>query len=618
MSLRLLPRRPFAALLSAVAVAALASTPTASAGEATWQFAPASAPPPPAGVAPANFPVALGEVGDVEFWAPNRGLLITGGDPPTVPAGLYAYNGESWHQLSTVCGGAHGRIVWAGPEEFWTISDERSFQLGGGNVNEITNVSLCHFLNGQIVGSYAEPFNQPGSYQEMRAGGCLSPSDCWFGGALGVAPNFGAFHLHWDGQNVSVVYAPQDHAIASMALLGAGTLLESVGPVEGDNFEGEEGRLPSLFHQVGGSSNAFTNLFLPDSSCAGGGGVCPPLPNYGTDSKERPVAPLTLGPFTLNSDYHPAQPSAAAQLWAVAAPSANPPKNLRSSEGIAHTIVLRYSQGAWSQVVGSKAPGGSEPFTATETPTGAAAEPGVPAAWVTIASGEEKQANVDRLTATGEISSKDVLGPPQGVGSRGTAGPITCPAQNDCWLATNQGWLFHLTEEAKEPERTNDYPVDTDPNFAGVITYRPPDPSVPRLPPIEPPVDDSLANQAIAPPVIPEPINQLSGGLTTMPAIEDIRSRLTHRDTLELTFKLTVKTRVQFLANRHGKVVARTRLETLAAGTRKLSMLLNPRHWPTKIDLKATPLQPLLVEKTPTSNNPNAVPPPAGSNTVGT
>lgn len=602
-------------LLGVLALALCGSPPSADAagGEVSWQSAPASAPPPPPGVAPASYPVPLGKVGDISFWAPNRGLLITEGDPPTVPAGLYAYNGRSWHELSTVCGGGEGRIVWAGPEEFWTISDQRSFQLGNGG-NDYTNLSLCHFLDGQVVGSYAEPFDQPDSYEEMDAGACLDPENCWFGGALGQAPNYGAFHLHWDGQNVSVVYASQDHAIASMALANENTLLESVQLGEDDNFEGEEPERPSLLHQVDdlNAGSLFTNVFLRNSGCTGS---CPPLPEYGTDEEGRPVDPLTLGPFALSSDYRPAQGnSATAQLWALATRASQLPASIPSSKGLAHTLVLRYSEGAWSQILGGEEPGGDEPFTDEEAPQGIAVEPGSPSAstaWVTIHS-SEGQALVDRLTDEGKIAQRDVLGTAQGVGARGNAGPIACPAANDCWLATDKGWLFHLTEKGA-PE----LPEDTDPNFGGVIAYRPPDPATPQLPPIEPPPDDSLANQQVAPPVISTPpATQTSGGVT-LPPIEDVRSRLVHRYTLELSFKVTVKTRVQFLALRHGKTVARTRMETLTAGRRKLLLALNPHHWPTKINLKDTPLQPLIVSKTP-AGNPNAVAPPVSANTVGT
>src|SRR5450755_2180629 len=124
-----------AALLSVLMAAMLTGAPTAAASEPTWRFEPAEAPPPPPGATPASFPLPLGKVGDIEFWAPNRGLLITSGTGPNcaestiengnVPCGLYAYNGVSWHLLSTVCGATNGRIAWAGPDEFWTISDQR-------------------------------------------------------------------------------------------------------------------------------------------------------------------------------------------------------------------------------------------------------------------------------------------------------------------------------------------------------------------------------------------------------------------------------------------------------------------------------------------------------------
>src|SRR6202034_3760679 len=115
-----------------------------------------------AGAQPSQFPAALGDVGDISFWAPNRGLLIPAGNE-FVPAGLYAYDGVSWHQLSTVCGGETGRIAWAGPDEFWTISDQRAGQiLGTGfEASALLNVSLCHFVNGQVVASYAMPPQQP-------------------------------------------------------------------------------------------------------------------------------------------------------------------------------------------------------------------------------------------------------------------------------------------------------------------------------------------------------------------------------------------------------------------------------------------------------------------------
>ena len=127
--------RPVRHLTVALALLALGALAPACAAGATWQFAPAEAPPAPPGVAQQPLPVPLGKVGAISFWAPNRGLLIeegtsaegcrTANGTAGVPCGLYAYNGRSWHLLSTVCGAGEGRIAWAGPEDFWTISDRR-------------------------------------------------------------------------------------------------------------------------------------------------------------------------------------------------------------------------------------------------------------------------------------------------------------------------------------------------------------------------------------------------------------------------------------------------------------------------------------------------------------
>jgi hypothetical protein len=616
-------------LLAVLAVAGMASArPDLAAAAASWQFAPASAPPPPPGAPAASSVVPLGQVGEISFWSPNRGLLIDEGtngcrttsSTAAVPCGLYAYNGAGWHLLSTVCGSGRGRIAWAGPDEFWTISDQRPGQVttSGG---ETQAVSLCHFLDGQVVGSYATPLNQPDSYLPMDAAACLSPTDCWFGGALGKGHR-GAFHLHWNGVSLTAVYSPEDHAVTSMALADQSTLLESVQLAPGEEYESESAAHPAVLHQLDppGSSIDFHNLFVPDPSCALLE-ECPPLPDYGTNLKGEPVAPYTLAGFALSSDYTPSGSNPAPpQLWVAAGPDATKPPS-SSKEGVAHTIVLRYSQGAWTQVVGGSEPGGGDPFAkeeAEEVPgelfQGVAAEPGAPAAWLTLSS-KDGEAHVDRLSAAGALT-RETLGEAQGVGKLGAAGPIACPAANDCWLATTKGWLFHLTEDPAEPERTEGYPVDTDPNFAELITYRPPDEGVPQLPSIEQPLDNSLANQAEPPPP-PKPTVQPPANLTRKPLVTDVSSHVVHRYTLELSFKLTVKARVQLLASLKRRRVAHTALQTLRAGMHTLTLRLNPRSWPNKLNLKATPLETLPTVESQGSSG-QTVPPPVSANSVST
>jgi hypothetical protein len=613
-------------VLATLALAALGWAPLAAgaeAEEATWQFAPASAPPAPAGAPAVNYPVPLGQVGQISFWAPNRGLLITGGGSSscaasasaTVPCGLYAYNGRIWHQLSTVCGGANGRIAWAGPNEFWTISDQRPGQLVTTGA-EYGNISLCHFLNGQVVASYAMPLDQPGSYLPMDSAACLSPNDCWFGGELGQPPNHGAFHLHWNGEDVTVVYGPADHAITSMALTGPGALYESVQLAPGDGYGSEDVEHPYVLHQIDppGSSVDFHDVLLPNVACATLE-FCAPLPEYGINDETDPVAPETLSGLLLSSDYTPSgsnqQPP---QMWALAGWDGLEAQS--SSEGDAHPIALRFSEGAWSQVVGGEGPGGgepggAEPFAADEQFQDIAAEPGSPAAWVTVHS-TDGEAHVDRLTTEGKLSAQETLGTTQGVGSRGNAGAIACPAAHECWLATSQGWLFHYTDG-------NALPEDTDPYFAGVITYRPPDEGVPQLPPNEPPPDDSLANQLPPPPPAAPQTTVQAPTLARKALVTDLHSHVVDHDMLELSFKLTVKAHVQLLARHGSRSVAQTRRETLKAGKHTLDLRLDPHQWPTKLDLKATPLEALpTVQTSPGGGSGQTTAPPLNSNSTST
>jgi hypothetical protein len=620
-----------AVLLATAALAgALAGASTAAGAEASWRFAPVLPPPAPEGTeATGADPVPLGHIGEISFWAPNHGLLITGGSGSScaesanalIPCGLFAYNGTGWHLLSTVCGGAEGRIAWAGPDEFWTIADQRPGQavLSAGGYG---NISLCHFAVGeeggrqalQVVGSYALPLEQPDSYLPMDAAACLSPEDCWFGGQLGRAPNRGAFHLHWDGSSISVVYSPQVHAIASMAVYRPGVLFESValGPL--DSYSGEDPAHPYLLHQLdaAGSDEQIAGVLMPNAACATLT-FCPPLPDYGFDAKGEAVAPGTLTGLSLASDYLPGVPEPAhPQLWAVAGAVRKP--ETKPGEGVAHPIVLRYSEGAWTQVVGGPDPGGDDPFGTAEQPDGVAPEPGVAAAWVTLApypgSTAQNEAHVAHVSAAGKIS-EEALGSAQGVGARGPAGAIACPAPEDCWLATTHGWLFHYTN-SHEP------PPDEDPDFAGVVTFRPADGGVPVLPSIEPPPDDSLANQ-LPPPPPPPPAAQPQQTLQRKPLVTDMRARVTRSHTLELSFRLTVKAHVQLLANHGRSQVARTPRETLRAGRHVLALQLDPKRWPTKLKLNATPLEPLpTVAVSPTSGNGQTVAPPTSANTVGT
>ena len=139
-------------------------------------------------------PIGLGKIGDIEFIKPNLGLLITAGIPPTIPPGVWAYDGVSWRPLTGsgpsgkgICGATDGRIAWAlagsneaGEEEFdfWTVSDGRAGQVTEHGTRLEDN-TLCHFKgrlteSGQVVASYATLAFGPDSYQAMHGAGCLA------------------------------------------------------------------------------------------------------------------------------------------------------------------------------------------------------------------------------------------------------------------------------------------------------------------------------------------------------------------------------------------------------------------------------------------------------------
>lgn len=548
-------------------------------------------------MAPAPYPLPLGQVGEISFWAPNRGLLITGGTVPagSVPAGLYAYDGEEWHELSTVCGGGKGRIAWAGPDEFWTISDQRAGQIEAREEGNLTSLSLCHFLDGNVVGSYAMPLGQSDSYLQMDAATCLSPDDCWFGGEDGRAPNGGSFHLHWNGSSVSAVYDTDDHAVTGMTAF-EGKIYEGLAIGPEDSYQaGEERQHPAVIRTIASSESSafcegvestFCNVFLFSHE---------QLPSYAAG-----VAPDALGGFDLATDGAPLG-TEASQLWAAADPVSS------GAGSHAQVTILHEGEGGnWTQLApladgDSPLPshaelGGSETDGETSQATSAgdalAPEPGTSSAWLSLrgmpgdaadvallgAPQEESEASHVVVTEVPEAEERERLG------FRGEAGPISCPAENDCWMATTQGWLFHLGGE---------YPQDTDPNFAHLITYRPPDAGVPVIYPDAPPVDDSLANQ--------QPAVEPSAPATQTPPVRatakkpkqlvsHVKSKFLHDRVLVISFTLSADAHVQLVGREKSKVVASTRRKLLRPGHHELSLTLNPAHWPTKLQFKATPL----------------------------
>jgi len=573
-------------------------TSTAGAETPEWRLEPVFAPRLPDGKE-APVPIGLGRISDIEFWAPNRGLLITAGNPPTIPPGLWAYNGREWHQLSIVCGATDGRIAWAGPDDFWTISDGRPGQVNSeqGGAPPLEDNTLCHFLGGQVVASYASIAFRADSYQPMHAAACLSASDCWFGGDPLPAGQVGAFHLHWNGSTLTREPNPQGHAVEDMRLFGE-RIYESVRLSPGDLMSEEESAFePSDLHLIRPLEPG-ESPFLS---------LTPGVPQYAE------------GEFPQALDYLHLS-AGEGSLWGAANPVEQPPEGSSAGE----VTIVRDQGGIWSQLLGPGAdPAGGNPFTKfvlareptqeerenakqNEFVNSIAAEPDGESAWLGLSSkanaaaGASAPAMLARVLADKTVSERQTLPSPveaaAGIGPKGAAGKLICPAENDCWLATTQGWLFHLSTEAQRH-----LPLDTDPAFAGLITFRPEDEGLPKVVPDAPPVDDSglpgerTAQQAS----LTEATLPPEESRVRVPLVSRIHTRLMHgTTTLEVSFHLAVKARVRLLAKRRKRVVASTAMRTFAAGNRRLDVRLNPRRWPTKLDLQSHALAPLPTTST--------------------
>ncbi len=500
-----------------------------------------------------DVPVSLGAVSDIEFWAPNRGVLIT-------DRGLWAYDGTGWHQLSTVCGGARGRIAWAGPLDFWTISDQpvgRPVPFGESGVAR----SLCHFVNGAVVASYAQPLGLADSYPAMNGAACLAPDDCWFGGArLPGTVNTGAFHLHWDGTALTpwpslTVRDPSisdpDRTVTDI-VAHQGALYESVS-VDGNVLDNEPDDQPFLLHEIQpGSPPVFRPLFTSE-----------PIDYHG-------AAPAALGTVIgvprLSSD--------GSTMWFVG-----------SNRGAAGPLILRLGSGGLTQLTLNDPAG---VLTSDGQITAIAAEPGTDAAWVGYVLPFDTvgplPARLARVHADGTVD--DVLTLPSAADDIARKQPtiaLACPAAGQCWMATQAGWLFHLG---------GSLPRDDEPAMHRLITYRPADAATSLVSPDTLPDDDS----GIAPPVFdqPPPIGYAppatgDGKPKAKKLVTGVRRRLIGRTTLQVSFTLTARARVQLVAKRKKTVVAKTSRQTLAKGKHKLRVTLNRKHWPTALDLRAEP-----------------------------
>lgn len=539
----------FAALALAVA-AVLALAPATACGDATiWRL---EQPPPPEG---APFKVPLGAPGDLSFWAPNRGLLTVEGNA-TIPRGIYSWNGQSWHQLATVCGGSgdSSRIAWAGPDEFWVVAEPSLPRAGSG-------LALCHFKDGQVVGSFSTRVDAADPFRQMLSAACAGPDDCWFGGvgsqdALGE--RVGAFHLHWNGSSLETVYGPQGRGVSDMQFQG-GKLYEStlVGRAPGNRTDpvdlAEEESVPRLIHTVAG--HVFSNdPFEPA-----------PLPGVPADGTEL----LALG-------------SDGGDLWAVGGGAGSGPSAPTESAVARPPLAARLQGGSFQELSLSGAG-----FGPTDRFGDVAPLPGSEAAMATVVPYPDRHSvNSKAIVA---LIQADGVGPqatvtiaslPGAGAGRGAAARIACPAPDDCWLATWAGWLFHYSDGTPEA-------LDTDPAFEGTITFRPNEAAEQFIPDALP-EDDS---QLFAPAETEEAKEEGGRRVHRLPPLlRRVRSKL-HGLRLTVSFTVTRRAKVQLLAKRGGRTVARSPQRTFSPGRRSLSLSLSRDNYPTGLAFRMKELK---------------------------
>jgi hypothetical protein len=510
--------------------------------DAQWQL---EQPPPPAG---ARFKVPLGRVGDLEFYAPNAGLMSVEGNA-TEPRGLYFYDGRSWRLLSTVCTDTAdtSRIAWAGPNEFWVVTQPSFPRIGSG-------LGLCHFKNGAVVpgGSYSTPINASDPFLAMDAAWCNGPNDCWFGGQAGSDPlgqREGSFQIHWDGTNLTTSYSPQGRGISDIQYF-QGKWYETA-------FVGaqRENRTDPTFVSAG-------EPFGPEL-----------LRGLGPDGVWRGLNWLPDARDGVPDDGSEvlAMNASATDLWFAGGGAASGP-DAPSDGSFPRPPFAVHQQGIFYQEV----PLDTSQFSDTERFVDIAAVPGSTDAWAADqpfadrASAKAK-AKVALLHANG---TSQVFSLPSAGAGRGSAARIACPAANDCWMVTSAGWVFHYTDGTV-------FPQNTDPAFASVINDRPNEAAA-QFVPDTPPPDDSTKQITVITPTKPK-VKKIPPLIKSIRKPKVFAAPALHGYALVLTFYVTRPGKVQLLAYRHKKVVARTKLWKVHKGWATLRLLLFRNKWPTAL-----------------------------------
>jgi hypothetical protein len=186
-------------------------------------------------------------------------------------------------------------------------------------------------------------------------------------------------------------------------------------------------------------------------------------------------------------------------------------------------------------------------------------------------------ARLDAVTGAATVESLPASG-----SGRGSAARIAFTSPTDGWMVTNAGWLFHYTDGTRPAK-------DTDPAFAGPITSRPNE-SAEQFVPDAPPADDS--QRFAPPPVAIEPEAAAPADPDPLPALirRVSKPKLSKQLVLSMRFSVTRKARVQLVAQRKGKTVAKSKNRTVKPGRYTFKLQLSRKRWPTALRFRTKEL----------------------------
>lgn len=511
-------------------------------------------------------PLPLGNVADLSCWSRSRCLVLATGNTG-YPNGLFVYNGDAWRHYATVCGtkvADYGRIVWAGPTEFWTITQPSSPQDGASNAG----LGLCRFKDGQVVGSFStkivnsgdDPAGDP--YRHLNSGACISATNCWFGGPAAQSPDSsrsGSFHLHWNGTELKSVYAPARRGVSAITSLGD-SYFEALlaGPKPNQEVDPDLGAITdhALIHEI--------------DSTQSDEGAFTPVP-----FEPVPVDPLTVhGAELLSIDNDSIEGSTPTRAWAVGGGATSGPGSFPDDPFDRGPVAATAgSDGVWTEV-DVQAP----EFGPDAQLIDVSAVPGTDIAYAavmpdkTVGAMNSGKATFAKLSPSGveEIGQFPLVGL-----NRGTVARIDCPAENECFAATHFGRIFRYAEPGQSP------PLDDSPAFATTVTFRPNE-VIEQAVSDSPPIDDSLL---FAPLPTEEQAIVQPAPRRLKAAVRTVRSRLVGRR-LTISFTVIRRARVHIVARKKRKIVAKASSKLLRKGRHKLVLRLHPKKWPTRMSMR--------------------------------